>query len=327
MKRTHYLWIAIAALTFAACNGVNYKKTKSGLLYKIISSNSKDSLVKNGDWVKLHYVQKIDDSVVQTSYGKMPVYQKVAEGNADYSPNEIFGMLRNGDSAVTVMLVDSIIKRGFDPASLPPYMKKGGRITISFKVLNVFHNDSTYQADYTVEMEKDMPRQQKEQQEQMAKAQKERQDAMRKEEEELEKSGEKAREINELQAYFKSHNLTPREVNAGTYVVITQAGNGPVADTGKFVSVNYNGKKFATDSSFQASSFTPQLYVTPLIAGFQDGLRGMREGDKGTIYIAGFKAYGKNPPEGSPFKPYEALKFEVEITKVSDKSPETQQPH
>src|SRR6218665_88681 len=328
MKRTHYLWIAIAALAFSACNGVNFKKTKSGLLYKIISSNSKDSLVKNGDWLKLHYVQKVGDSVVQSSYGKMPVYQKVAESNGDYSPNEVFGLLRKGDSAVTVMLVDSIIKRGFDPASLPPYLKKGGKITISFKVNDVFHSDSAYQADYTVEMEKDMPRQQKEQAEQMAKAQKEREEAMLKEEEELEKSGEKAREINELQTYFKSHNLSPREVNPGTYVLITQAANGAAADSGKFVTVNYNGKKFATDSSFQASSFTVQLYVNPpLIAGFQDGLRGMKEGEKGTIYIAGFKGYGKNPPAGSPFKPYEALKFEVEITKVSDTAPASQQPH
>lgn len=322
MKRTHYLWIAIAALAISACNGVNYKKTKSGLLYKIISSNSKDSLVRPGDWLKLHYVQKINDSVVQNSYGKMPAFQKVVETSADYSPNEIFGMLKKGDSAVTVILIDSILRKGLATAeTLPPYMKKGSRLTISFKVVDVFRTDSAYQADFKAEMEKDAPRQEKERAEEMAKAQKEKAEMERKEIEELEKSGEKAKQIGELQSYFKSHNLSAKEVSPGTFVVLTQQGTGPVADSGKFVTVNYNGKHFANDSSFQASSFTPQLMVSPLIGGFQDGLKGMREGDKGTIYIAGFRAYGKNPPPGSPFKPYEALKFDVEITKVSNTAP------
>src|SRR5262249_10295162 len=142
--------------------------------------------------------------------------------------------------------------------------------------------------------------------EQMANEQKRKAEEEKKEIEELEKSGEKAKQIGELQAYFKSHNLTAKEVSPGAYVVITQQGHGAVADSGKFVTLNYNGKHFATDSSFQASAFTVQLFINPpLISGFQDGLRGMKEGDKGTIYIAGFKAYGKNPPPGSPFKPYE----------------------
>lgn len=328
MKRTHYLWMAaIAALTITACSDVSFKKTKSGLLYKIISSNSKDSVAKEGDWLKLHYVQKINDSVMQTSFGKMPAYQRVAGSSqpADYSPGEIFGMLKKGDSAVTVILIDSIIKKGLAPAeSLPPYMKKGDRLTITFKVVDVFRNDSVYQADYKTELDKDMPRQQKEQAEQMAKAQKEKEELQRKEEEELEKSGEKAKQIQELESYFKAKNLAAKQVASGTYVVLTQQGTGAVADSGKYVTVNYNGKHFATDSSFQASTFSPQLYVTPLIAGFQDGLKGLKEGDKGTIYIAGFRAYGKNPPAGSPFKPYEALKFDVEITKVSNTPPEQQ---
>lgn len=325
MKRTHYLWIAIAALAISACNGISFKRTKSGLLYKIIPSGSKDSLVKVGDWLKLHYVQKIDDSVTQSSYGKMPVYQQVTMASSSYDPSEIFGMLKKGDSVVTVILVDSIVKKGLASyETLPPYMKRGSRLTISFKVADVFHSDSTYRADADEELAKDLPRQQKEQAEQMAKAQQEREEAQRKEEEELEKSGEKAKQINELLAYFKKHNLNPREVYPGTYVVLERQGTGPVADSAKFVTLNYDGKFFATDSSFQASSFTVQLYVNPqMIPGFQDGLRGMREGDKGTIYIAGFKAYGKNPPAGSPFKPYEALKFDVEITKVSDTQPDS----
>ena len=51
-------------------------------------------------------------------------------------------------------------------------MKKGDRLTLTLKVLEVFRNDSLYQADAMREMEKDRPRQMKEQEEEMAKMKK-----------------------------------------------------------------------------------------------------------------------------------------------------------
>lgn len=327
MKRTNYLWIVLAAVAFSvACNKVDYKKTKSGLLYKIISSGGKDSTARDGDWIKFNVVQKINDSVMQTTFGKMPVYQQYSSKQAmDYNPGEIFGMLKKGDSAVAVILIDTLLKRGLvQENSLPPFMKKGDRIVVGFKVLDIFRNDSLYRNDYEVELAKDRPRQEKEQAEMMAKEKKAREEAMRKEDEELEKSGEKARELKALETYFKERNITAQKTGAGTFIVINQHGNGPAADSGKFVTVNFTGRILETDSIFQTSQFTMPLRQGELIGGIEDGLMEMRQGDKGTIYIAGFRAYGKNPRPGSPFRPYESLKFDVDIVAVSDTMPQQQ---
>ncbi len=323
MKTVFYSLVMIAAIAMtASCNNVSYQKAKSGMLYKIISSNSKDSLVKEGEWLKLNFTQKLNDSVMQTSYGKMPVYAKVAASpNNEYNPAEIFNLLRKGDSVVTVVVTDSLLKKGL-MQELPPFMKKGDRITTSFTVIAIIENDSLYQADATIEAEKDRPRQMKEQEEQMAKMKKEMQEHKAKEELEMEKSGEAAKGIAAMEAYLKAKNISAQKTGKGTFVVVKQQGTGAQAESGKYVTVKYAGKILANDSLFQANSYTFQLGQGNVISGWDEGLEAFKEGGKGTLYIPGFRAYGKNPPQGSPFKPFEPLIFDVEMLKVADTMPQ-----
>src|SRR5436190_827138 len=173
MKKNEWLMslAAIAVFLVVGCGKLDYKKTKDGLLYKIITTkDSKGPVAKNGDVLKFHFVQKAEDSVIRTSYGKLPGYQPISTNNiSPYDPSEIFSMLRKGDSAVTVMLVDSLISKGLAQAqTLPPYMKRGGRIIITFKVLDLFTSDSVARKDLNTEMTKDEPRRQKEMKEQLA---------------------------------------------------------------------------------------------------------------------------------------------------------------
>ena len=121
----------------------------------------------------LFFTQKLNDSVLQTNYDKMPAYLQVSSDPRNtYSPVEVFDQLRKGDSLVSVLLVDSLKSKGMIQ-ELPPFMKKGDRIMTYLKVVEVFKNDSVYQADAMAEAEKDRPRAEKEQQEQMAKMMKE----------------------------------------------------------------------------------------------------------------------------------------------------------
>lgn len=317
------MMIALVAMV-SSCSKVSYKKTKSGLLYKI-NSTTKDSLVKDGDWMKLHFVQKLNDSVLQTSYGKMPVYVKItSDQKAEYSPAEIFHLLRKGDSVLTVMMVDSLLKKNL-MQELPPFMKKGDKITTGFKVTEVFHNDSTYQLDAKAEFDKDQPRQLKEQKEQEAKQTKERLAEQEKEQAELEKNGEAAKGVKAMEAYLASKNIQAQKAGKGTFVVIKEPGTGAQAAPGKFVTVKYDGKHINTDSTFDAGTFTRELGVAGLIIGMEDGLAAFKEGGKGTLYIPGFRAYGNNPNPQSPFKPMEPLKFEIELLGVSDTLPKQQQ--
>jgi len=323
MKKVNYFLLMVMVLAGAtACNQVSYKKTKTGLLYKIIPSNSKDSLVKNGQWLKIHFTQKInEDSVLQSTYGKMPIYVQLVENpTLNYDPAVVFPFLKKGDSVVIVQFVDSLMAKQNNPgAALPPYMKKGDKLNLYFTVLDVLKSDSAYQNDMQKEMVKDRPRQEKEQHEQMTKMRKERMEQQEKEFAELKKTGEDVKQIKVIEDFLAAKKLTATKTGHGTFVVITQQGTGPKAEVGKFLTVKYAGKHFGTDSIFQANTYPGlELGVGAVIPGWDEGLQLFNEGGKGTIYIPGFLAYGKNPPQGSPFQVDEPLVFDVEVVKVSN---------
>jgi FKBP-type peptidyl-prolyl cis-trans isomerase FkpA len=309
MKRVNYLLLALIALCFlASCKNVNFKKTKSGLLYKIFPSDSKDSLAKPGNWVKLHYTTTVKDSVLQTSYGRMPYYGQVTpKAEGAYNPIEILSLVKKGDSAITVELTDTLFKRNVLPED--SFFKKGDRLITSFKVLEVFRSDSAYQADEKIEREKDMPKAMKEREEQMKKMQ----EAQLKQ---YEQTGEAAREIKEIESWLAAKKITATKTGHGTFVHIDQPGTGAPVVPGKYVKVKYSGKVLATDSVFQSWAYAFKLGSDPVVMGWTEGLQLFKQGGKGTLYIPGFLAYGENPgPAGTPFA---ALIFDIEILQISD---------
>lgn len=326
MKRSQILGaLAFATIAFAACNNADYQTSASGVKYKIIDGGGKDSS-KVGDVLKMNVLQKIEgakDTVLTDTYGKLPAFVKIQDAampNA-YGPDEFFKKLKKGDSLITVLYVDSLIKKGLvQEAQLPPFMKKGDKILLTFKVLEVFKNDSLAQADYQKEMEKDAPRQKKEQEEMMKKMMKEQEAAQKADEAALEKSGEKAKQVKAVQDFLTAKKWAATQTPVGTFVKIDEPGAGAQVADGKFVTVKYDGKKLSNDSTFDANQFTVQLGVQPFIKGFEDGLRQFKQGGKGTIVIPGYLAYGKEG-NGGRFKPYEPLYFKVEILSVSDTEP------
>ncbi|MBP7557501.1 MAG: FKBP-type peptidyl-prolyl cis-trans isomerase [Chitinophagaceae bacterium] len=314
MKTVFQPLLAIMVCALAvSCNSVSYKKTKSGLMYKIYPGSNKDSALREGDWLKFNFVTRYNDSVVQSSYGEMPAYVRYTAGQqAPYNPAEIFGMLKKGDSAVTVMMVDTLLKRG---VPLPPNFKKGDRLITSFTVLEVFRNDSLLRADQAVETEKDKPRQEQRQKEELAKYKKQLEEQMQQQYSEYEKEGEVAKGVKAMQDYLASKNINAQMVGKGTFVVIKEQGTGAQAAPEKFVTVKYTGSLVRKDSTFDAGTFTRQLGVGALIPGMEEGLEAFKQGGKGTLYVPGFRAYGKSHPK---FQPFEAMKFDVEILNVAD---------
>lgn len=322
MKTVYQSLLAIMVCALAvSCNSVSYKKTKSGLMYKIYPGSNKDSALREGDWLKFNFVTRYNDSVVQSSYGEMPAYVRYTAGQqAPYNPAEIFGMLKKGDSAVTVMMVDTLLKRG---VPLPPNFKKGDRLITSFTVLEVFRNDSLLRADQAVETEKDKPRQEQRQKEELAKYKKQLEEQMQQQYAEYEKEGEVAKGVKAMQDYLASKNINAQMVGKGTFVVIKEQGTGAQAAPEKFVTVKYTGTLVRKDSTFDAGTFTRQLGVGGLIPGMEEGLEAFKQGGKGTLYIPGFRAYGKSHPK---FQPFEAMKFDVELLNVTDTLPVSNEP-
>src|SRR5665213_4630665 len=152
-KINSFLFALVAIMLLVSCNNQGLKKTKSGLLYKIIS-DGKNPVVKKGQFVKLTFTQKLRDSVLFSSASSMPAYVPIdTSTQANYSPVEIFHLLRKGDSAVVVQLADSIASKAGPGRPLPPFMNKKDRIILTLKVTDVFDNEELVQKDREQAME------------------------------------------------------------------------------------------------------------------------------------------------------------------------------
>jgi len=283
-KISLYAFAGLVLMGAVSCTSQEFKKTKSGLLYKIIT-DKKSQVAKKGEFLKVHFIQKVRDSVLYSSEGGMPVYIQVDSARPVYSPTEIFPLLRKGDSAVVVEMADTLQKRF--GGQLPPFIHKKDKLTITFRVLDVF---PTLQ-DKTKDMEQEM-------------------------------AGEKQREIKAVEDYLAKNNIKAEKTEKGTYVVINSPGDGPQVDSGKQVSVRYTGKLLPSGKEFESNMKgpgEPYKFVVgqaQIIQGWDDGLRKFKKGGKGTLYIPAFLAYDQSPGPGH--KPYENLIFDVEIADVTD---------
>ena len=125
MTKSTLFSTAIAAIMMAACGSADYSKTPSGITYKIVEKGSGPQ-VKLGQFLKVHYTQKVNDSILGTSHGGVPAFARVDSVGAVYNPAEVFRFVHKGDSVVVVQEVDSLLKQ--NPMGLPPFMKKGDKL-------------------------------------------------------------------------------------------------------------------------------------------------------------------------------------------------------
>jgi FKBP-type peptidyl-prolyl cis-trans isomerase len=217
-----------------------------------------------------------------------------------------------------VLLIDSLIAKGVLQTP-PPFMKRGGRILVTFKVLDLFTSDSVARKDLNAEMIKDQPRRQKEMKAQLAIQEQQMKEQRQQDEEEYRKSGEIDRELKSMKDYLASKKITADQTGKGTFVVIKQQGTGAALNDGDTVTVKYTGKRLATDSVFQSSTYTFPLGKGRVIEGWDEGLKLFKTGGKGTLYIPGFLAYGKNASR--PFKPFDPLIFDIEVVSAKPAVP------
>jgi FKBP-type peptidyl-prolyl cis-trans isomerase FkpA len=314
-----FSWFAVlitVVCIFSACNKVNYRKTKSGVVYKLFPGNSKDSLPRNGQVIKFEVTTKMNDSLMYSSYDKMPAFVRLNITVPEpYNIMAVLPLMKAGDSAVMIQMMDTLMKLS---GETPAKGKKGDKVLTTIHVLEVYKSDSIAMTDYQKAAEKDRPRQEKEREDQMAKAMKEQDAQIAQADEAMEKSGEIGKELKAIEEYLQQKKISAQKTGKGTYVAMTEKGSGPDALPGKYVHVKYVGKFLSSDSTFQTSTYEFPLGKKSVIRGWDEGLLLFKQGGKGTLYVPGFLAYGPNPPQNSPFKPNQALKFDIELLNVSD---------
>jgi FKBP-type peptidyl-prolyl cis-trans isomerase FkpA len=293
-KIASYAVVVLGMISVVACQNQGFNRTKSGLLYKIIPSGS-GAKARPGQFLKLSFIQKIRDSVMYTSADAIPVYPPVDSPRANYSATEIFSLLRKGDSAVVVILADSIRTRSHQP--LPPFIKRKDKIFILFKVLDILPNQGVVMED-------------------------------------REKAMNQVRAIRakELDDYLATHHITGQKTAKGTYVVIDSAGTGAAVDSGKQALVMYTGRLLPSGKIFETNMSGPNNKPIPVvigrravIPGWDEGLRLFKKGGKGTLYIPAAQAYDVQNGPGN--KPFENLEFEIQVVDVTDAPKETPRPN
>jgi FKBP-type peptidyl-prolyl cis-trans isomerase FkpA len=313
--------LAASVLLLTSCN--KFKKTKSGMNYKITSAVSKEK-IKQGNAVKFNVELKIagKDTVLGSTYNEMPLFEVIDTAKLamqKYSFWELLPLMGKGDKAEFVMSVDTLVK--LKAVEYNKDFKKGGTINGKMEILNVYPNQDAAKADYEAEAKKAQEKKNAKMEIERAKMEKE-------------TAGETAKEKTAIEKYLADKKFKAIVTASGSYVIVENAGDATAkADSGKMASVYYKGTILSTGEEFDSNikggvkGKTLDVAVgiqgtrNSVIKGMDEGLRYFGKGGKGKIIIPFNQAYG---PQGSPpvIPAFATLVFDIEMVGVGNYKPE-----
>lgn len=119
-------------------------------------------------------------------------------------------------------------------------------------------------------------------------------------------------------------NTAAPSTSSGTFTQTDLVvGTGATANTGSLVTVTYSGWLYDTSKVDGKGTFfdgRPGFQLTlgagSVIAGWDQGIVGMRVGGQRRLIIPPELAYGSSPPSGSPIPPNATLVFDITLTAV-----------
>lgn len=273
-----------------SCESAGFKKTPGGMPYKHFT-DKKGKEIKYSKHFKVSLTQKLNDSVYYSTEGKMPLYFAFAERIKRYDLTELWTIGRNGDSMVSVQLLDTFMKK---VPELAEKYKKDDRLVSYIKILDVFDSDSARFAD-----------------------------------EEKERNNLLTSETTFIEKYLAEKNIKAKRSPGGAFVEIIDPGKGNLIDTGSYVSFQYRGSTFTgtifesnMDSSFgHTDPLSFEVGVNGMIKGFEEGMLYLRKDAIARFYIPSMLAYGAQSGN-EKIKPFESLIFDIKIVDVKDKAPQ-----
>lgn len=114
-------------------------------------------------------------------------------------------------------------------------------------------------------------------------------------------------------------NFTPTTSIPQLQEIDTTEGTGATVKAGDTITVDYTGAVASTGVIFQSSRDTGQPVSFPLsqvIAGWSQGIPGMKVGGTRRLLIPANLAYGANPPQGSDIPANADLVFDVTVHSI-----------
>jgi FKBP-type peptidyl-prolyl cis-trans isomerase len=272
-------------------SALGFKRTETGLLYKIVNDAPGSKTPRLGDNVEVHINTHINDSLLfnsRTLNHNQPVGFSIMPPSFKGDLVEGLMMMTTGDSAVFLISVDSVQKSG---AQLLPWMKSGDMIEYdvvlaSVKTKEQVKAETDAKAAFQVKIDDSL-----------------------------------------LQAYFQKNKLKPTKTASGLYYVISKKGAGVLPKAGDKITVNYTGKTLQgvtfdsnVDSNFHhVEPFSFNVGQHQVIAGWDEGLMLMNKNCKATLYIPSTLAYGERGA-GEKIPANSILIFDVEVTKIGEEA-------
>lgn len=119
----------------------------------------------------------------------------------------------------------------------------------------------------------------------------------------------------------KMENFTPVAKVDTLQTIDLKEGTGDAVKPGDTVTVDYTGAVAATGIVFQSSLDTGQpvsFGLDQVIAGWKDGIPGMKVGGTRRLLIPAAQAYGATPPAGSGIPDNADLVFDVTLHKIGN---------
>jgi FKBP-type peptidyl-prolyl cis-trans isomerase len=296
------LYALSLVLLVAACDSVDFKKTKAGVPYKVFSEGSGNK-IKVGDFVKFNVTLKVGDSIMATSYGKMPDYIKVEPADSAYdwraALTEALPNAKKGDSIYIVQALDTFINRNPELAK-DTFFKKGKQLVTTVRIVDVFTSEETARAD----------------------AERESMSSFLKD---PQVKTQMAADHKVITDHLAQNNINAKKTDWGTFIQVIEPGQGPSPTPGKFASVRYRGtdlqgKQFDSNMEPGKPVYPLQIGSRSSIPGFEDGIRQLKKGGKARIFVPSVLGYG---PQGSPprIAPNQVLVFDIEVVDVTDEQP------
>jgi len=268
-----------------------YKKSPSGMYYKVHKKGENDQKASVGDILTLDmYYTNSKDSVIFDSRNSKQVFMiPLALPLYPGDINEAMSTLSIGDSTTFLLDADSFFIKTVGLPELPNFIEKGSKLYFTIALKNI-----TKEEEYQRLLEEQKI------------AEKEKIEVLKQE------------ESQKIQNYLEEKGIKTKARESGLYYILIEEGSGPQASVGKTVKVHYtgtflNGDKF--DSSLDRGE--PIEFVLGqgrVIKGWDEGIALMKVGEKAKFIIPSEIAYGERG--GGAIPPVTPLVFEVELIEV-----------
>ncbi|MDQ6890102.1 MAG: FKBP-type peptidyl-prolyl cis-trans isomerase [Bacteroidota bacterium] len=272
MNKTIFLAATSIIFLAAGCTERKFVKTKNGLEYKIIDGSGGKE-IKYGNTIEFRAYSYYNDSLMATPFDSVPQLMEIDSTKLPPEYIEIFKAAKKGDSIVTRILVDTIMKFN----QVPPFAKKGQFLGYRFKILDVITDPAEADAKKKATM------------------------LTLRRLDSLNVLKQEGIDDKILSDYLAKNNITATKTAKGTYVEIQDPGTGAQVENGKAVTVDYKGMTLAGkifDQSYDSTTgksvkpFTFMVGQQGAIEGWPDGLVYFKKGGKGRLFIPSHLAYG-----------------------------------